>query len=204
MRTRLPVASAALNRRLVSGPTVSLRERGVVGALDLALDLGLADDHRLEPGGHPVQVARGVAVAVRVDRRREAGRAGSPPGLRASPAPCSRPRPGRRRRGTARCGCRSRSRPPPGRRRRRAGRAGTPRRAARAAPGARAPRPAPSCARRRSPAARSSSSPVAHPTGSASTLANLAPRRPARACRSRCSSTRSRSVRLSRVAMIAT
>ena len=49
-------------------------ERRVVGTLDLALDLVLADDHRLEPGGHAVEVTGGVAVAVRVDRGRQLGR----------------------------------------------------------------------------------------------------------------------------------
>ena len=35
----------------------ALDQGQLVGALDLALDLGLADDHRVEPGGHPEQVA---------------------------------------------------------------------------------------------------------------------------------------------------
>src|SRR5436309_910809 len=48
-----------------------LDERGLVRALDLALDLGLADDHRLEPGGDPVEMSSCIAVAVRVDRRGE-------------------------------------------------------------------------------------------------------------------------------------
>ena len=54
-------------------PGVPGRERGLVGALDLPLDLGLADDHRLEPGGDPEQLTRGVAVARRVDRLGELG-----------------------------------------------------------------------------------------------------------------------------------
>jgi hypothetical protein len=41
-------------------------ERELVRALDLALDLRLADDHRLQAAGDPVQVARSVAVAQRV------------------------------------------------------------------------------------------------------------------------------------------
>ena len=49
-------------------------ERRLVGAADLALDLGLADDHRVQAGGHAVELARGVAVARRVDDRRELGR----------------------------------------------------------------------------------------------------------------------------------
>ena len=44
-------------------------------SLHLALDLGLADDHRLQAGGHPEEVARGLAVARRVDRLGELGRA---------------------------------------------------------------------------------------------------------------------------------
>ena len=88
-------------------------ERHLVGALDLALDLGLADDHRLEAAGDAEELARGVAVARRVDRPR-AARSGGCPARRASCAEHarSRPRPGRRRRGRARCGCRSRSRRP--------------------------------------------------------------------------------------------
>ena len=96
-----PVASA--------GPVVRAAQRRLVGALDLALDLGLADDHRVEPAGDAVQVARGVAVARRVDRRRPARSAAMPrAGARAARARWSRPRPGRRRRDRARCGCRSR------------------------------------------------------------------------------------------------
>ena len=37
--------------------------RRLVGALDLSLDLGLAEDHRLEARRDAVQLARGVAVA---------------------------------------------------------------------------------------------------------------------------------------------
>src|SRR3954469_1932718 len=51
------------------------RQRELVRAADLALDLGLADDHRLEPAGDAVELARGVAVARRVDDLREGGRA---------------------------------------------------------------------------------------------------------------------------------
>ena len=89
-------------------------QRRLVGALDLALDLGLADDHRLQPAGDAVEVARGVAVAQASRRRRPARSAGCRPGGRARPARRPRPRRGRRRRGRARCGCRSRSRPPRG------------------------------------------------------------------------------------------
>ena len=48
-------------------------QRRLEGALDLTLDLGLADDHRFQARGHPVEVARGVAVARRVDLPRELG-----------------------------------------------------------------------------------------------------------------------------------
>src|SRR3712207_8209911 len=44
-------------------------QRLLVRALDLALDLRLAHDHRLEPARHAEEVARRVAVAVRVDRQ---------------------------------------------------------------------------------------------------------------------------------------
>ncbi len=50
-------------------------ERGLVGALDLALDLALADDHRVEARGHAVELARRVAVARGVDDRGQLGRA---------------------------------------------------------------------------------------------------------------------------------
>ena len=40
-------------------------QRALVGALDLALDLGLADDHRVQPADDAVEVPRGVAVARR-------------------------------------------------------------------------------------------------------------------------------------------
>ncbi len=40
---------------------------------DLALDLGLADDHRLKPRGHPVEMTCRVAVARGVDRLGELG-----------------------------------------------------------------------------------------------------------------------------------
>ena len=57
-------------------------ERPLVGALDLALDLGLADDHRLQAADDAVQVARRVAVAVR--RRSPSARRRVRRGARAS------------------------------------------------------------------------------------------------------------------------
>ena len=41
--------------------------RRLVGALDLTLDLGLAEDHRLQARGHAIQLAGRLAVARRVD-----------------------------------------------------------------------------------------------------------------------------------------
>ena len=88
VRTRLPVASAARKSLLVIGPVVRARERELVRALDLALDLGLADDHRLEAARDPVQVARGVAVAQRVHAADAARSAGSPARRASSPSTC--------------------------------------------------------------------------------------------------------------------
>ena len=56
-------------------PGRSLDQRQLVGALDLALDLGLADDHRVEPGGDPEEVADGLARAQRVEVAEQLGRA---------------------------------------------------------------------------------------------------------------------------------
>ena len=73
LRTRLPAASASRKSRLVTGPGHALDERQLVGALDLALDLGLADDHRVEPGGDREEVLDGVVAAQRVDRAEQLG-----------------------------------------------------------------------------------------------------------------------------------
>ena len=54
-------------------PGGARRERVLVGALDLALHLGLAQDHRLQPGGDAEEVTRGVAVARRVHDLGELG-----------------------------------------------------------------------------------------------------------------------------------
>ena len=88
------------------------RERRLVGALDLALDLGLADDHRLEAAGHAVEMSRRVAVAQRVDPFEQLGRPDAGAARERGRARRSRPRRRRRPRGRARCGCRSRGRPP--------------------------------------------------------------------------------------------
>ena len=52
----------------------ALDQRQLVGALDLPLNLGLADDHRVEPGGDPEQVARGRGATQRVEVADELGR----------------------------------------------------------------------------------------------------------------------------------
>ena len=57
----------------------ALDQRHLVGALDLTLDLGLADDHRVEPGGDREQVLDGLAAAQRVERAAQLGR--TQPGL---------------------------------------------------------------------------------------------------------------------------
>ena len=53
----------------------ALDQRQLVGAFDLALDLGLADDHRVEPGGDPEEVAGGLGRAQRVEVAEQLGRA---------------------------------------------------------------------------------------------------------------------------------
>ena len=54
-------------------PGGALDQRQLVGAFDLALDLGLADDHRVEPGGDPEEVVGGVAAAARVEVAEQLG-----------------------------------------------------------------------------------------------------------------------------------
>ena len=55
-----------------SGPRTLDRRRGRKRVLDLAEDLRLADDERVEPGGDTEQVARGVVIDVRVEMRTNA------------------------------------------------------------------------------------------------------------------------------------
>ena len=112
VRTRLPVCSAALEQAVRQRPGRAGGERELVGAPDLALDLGLADDHRLQAAGDAEELARGVAVARRVDDVGELGRADAGAVGEACRARRSRPATGSPRRGRARCGCRSRSRRP--------------------------------------------------------------------------------------------
>ena len=87
-------AARRANRRLVSGPVVRARAR-LVGALDLALDLVLADDHRLE-----ARRSRGTGAAPRRScaacRSPRASSVGRDPGVRARAARSTRalaPRP---------------------------------------------------------------------------------------------------------------
>jgi hypothetical protein len=60
------------------------RARRLERPAHLTLHLGLADDHRLEAGGHAEELARGVAVARRVD---DLGQLGGPDPARADSAP---------------------------------------------------------------------------------------------------------------------
>ena len=112
-------------------PGGALDQRQLVGALDLSLDLGLADDHRVEPGGDAEADARRRRRRAPSTGERRARSAGSRPRARAGRAPPPRRRRRRTRRGRARCGCRSRSPRPRG------SRAARP---ARSAPRPRAPR----------------------------------------------------------------
>ena len=54
-------------------PGAALDQSQLVGALDLALDLGLAEDHRVEPGGDAEEVADRVAGAQRVEVAEQLG-----------------------------------------------------------------------------------------------------------------------------------
>ena len=55
-------------------PRGALDERQLVRALHLPLDLGLADDHRVEPGRDREQVTHGVGAAERVEAAEQLGR----------------------------------------------------------------------------------------------------------------------------------
>ena len=57
----------------------ALDERQLVGTLDLPLDLGLAEDHRIEAGRDPIEMPCGLDAAVRVEALDQLGRAD--PGL---------------------------------------------------------------------------------------------------------------------------
>ncbi len=74
----LPGAAAGAERAAEEAvedrPGGALDHRQLVGAFDLALDLGLAEDHRVEPGGHLQQVASGLVGAQRVEVAEQLGR----------------------------------------------------------------------------------------------------------------------------------
>ena len=74
-RTRLPVVSAAANRRLVSGPVLPARIAASWARLTwpwISASPTIIDSR---PDGDPVELAGGVAVARRVDRLGQLGRA---------------------------------------------------------------------------------------------------------------------------------
>ena len=73
-------AEGAAEEAVEDRPGGALDHRQLVGAFDLALDLGLADDHRVEPGGHPQQVARRLARRAASRGGRAARSGGSRPG----------------------------------------------------------------------------------------------------------------------------
>ena len=137
-------------------PGHALDQRHLVRALHLPLHLGLADDHRVEPGGDREEVLHRRAPAQRVDRAEQLRRPQSRLPRQDARARRSRPRPGRRPPGTARCGCRSRSPPPRGWPRAPRAPPARARRARPAAPASRAAAAARSCGSRRC----ASSSPV--------------------------------------------
>ena len=71
MRTRLPTANAAWNRRWVTRAGEAEVARRGVGRLHLTEDLRLADDQRVEAGGDAEEMARRVDAAVAVEVRRQ-------------------------------------------------------------------------------------------------------------------------------------
>ena len=72
-RSRSPVAGAlaggerAAEEAVEDRPGDALDEGELVGALDLALDLGLAEDHRVEAGGDAEELGRGLGAVQRVE-----------------------------------------------------------------------------------------------------------------------------------------
>ena len=65
-RTRLPTSRAWRNSADSTGPAVWLRPGRLPGVADLAEDLALPEDGRVQPGGHLEQVGGGHLVVVRV------------------------------------------------------------------------------------------------------------------------------------------
>ncbi len=74
VRARLPAAERVAEEPVRDRTGGALHERQLVGALDLPLDLSLADDHRVEPGGDREQVAHRLGPAQRVERAEQLGR----------------------------------------------------------------------------------------------------------------------------------
>ena len=62
VRTRLATAKVDWNRRLSSARRAARLLRRAVGILELAEDLRLAEDHRIEPGGDGIRVPHGIRV----------------------------------------------------------------------------------------------------------------------------------------------
>ena len=67
VRARLPTSTAWRNVRESSGPLAPSRSAALPRLAHLAEDLALADDHRVEPGGHAEQVRDRGVVVVRVE-----------------------------------------------------------------------------------------------------------------------------------------
>ena len=125
LRTRLPTPNDQWNSLLSIGPVQRVR-RGLKRVLHLSEDLRLADDQRVEPGGHAEQMPGGGLVVEREEVRVKLSAAadGTRSGTRRSLRACRRDRRWRRR---SRTGCTSTARPTrprtaawpaPGRRRR--------------------------------------------------------------------------------------
>ncbi len=66
-------SESAAEETVEDRPGGALDQRQLVGAFDLALDLGLADDHRVEPGGDLEKVVGRVARAQRVEVAEQLG-----------------------------------------------------------------------------------------------------------------------------------
>ena len=71
MRTRLPTPNDQWNSLLSIGPVQRRSGGGLERVLHLAEDLRLADDERIEAGGHAEQVPRRLVVVEREQMRRE-------------------------------------------------------------------------------------------------------------------------------------
>ena len=76
VRTRLATAKVDWNRRLSKAPERARLLRRAIGILELAEDLRLAEDHRVEPRGDGVRVAHCLRTPMRY---RQSASARSPP-----------------------------------------------------------------------------------------------------------------------------